>query len=58
MNEFIDKKMKWTREPQEYSIQPGRIEIVTMPHTDQIFQEAAIALTSAALSCIWIPKTG
>ena len=24
----------WTREPEEYSIRPGCIEIVTMPHTD------------------------
>ena len=28
------EKMKWTREPKEYSISPDRIEIVTEPHTD------------------------
>ena len=27
-------KMKWTREPKEYRILPGRIEITTEPHTD------------------------
>ena len=26
--------MKWTREPKEYRIEPGRIEITTVPHTD------------------------
>ena len=28
------ENLRWTRAPQEYSIQPGRIEITTMPHTD------------------------
>ncbi|MBR0400873.1 MAG: DUF1349 domain-containing protein [Mogibacterium sp.] len=28
------KDMKWTREPKEYSVHPGRIEITTLPHTD------------------------
>ena len=28
------EKMKWTREPKEYSISPDRIEIVTESHTD------------------------
>ena len=27
-------KLQWTREPGKYSIQPDRIEITTMPHTD------------------------
>ena len=26
--------MKWTREPEEYSIHSDRIEITTVPHTD------------------------
>ena len=26
--------MKWTREPQSYTISPERVEIVTEPHTD------------------------
>ena len=36
MNEktVITEKMRWTREPQNYSIQPDRIEIMTMPYTD------------------------
>ena len=28
------KKLKWTREPQEYKIETDRIEIITKPHTD------------------------
>ena len=28
------ESMKWTREPKEYRIEPGIIEITTMPHTD------------------------
>ena len=28
------EKMKWTREPKEYSISPDRIEIVKEPHND------------------------
>ena len=28
------ESMKWTREPSEYRIEPGIIEITTMPHTD------------------------
>lgn len=27
-------KLKWTREPKQYSINDDRIEIVTQPHTD------------------------
>ena len=27
-------KLKWTREPENYSILPDRIEITTEPHTD------------------------
>lgn len=27
-------KMTWIREPEEYSVQPDRVEISTMPHTD------------------------
>ena len=27
-------KMTWRREPEEYSVQPDRVEIITMPHTD------------------------
>ena len=36
MNEktVITEKMRWTREPRNYSIQPDRIEIMTMPYTD------------------------
>ena len=32
--EFDLNKLEWTRQPAQYSIQPGRIEIVTAPHTD------------------------
>ena len=28
------KEFKWTREPQKYSIDENRVEIVTVPHTD------------------------
>lgn len=28
------KKLKWTREPQEYKIENDKIEIITKPHTD------------------------
>lgn len=31
---FDVSKLKWTREPESYSITPERIEIVTKPHTD------------------------
>lgn len=27
-------EMKWTRQPADYRIEPGRIEITTEPHTD------------------------
>ena len=27
-------EMKWTRQPVDYRIEPGRIEITTEPHTD------------------------
>ena len=32
--ETLISEMKWTREPVNYSILPGRIEITTEPHTD------------------------
>lgn len=32
--EFNSKELKWTREPQSYTIEDGRIEIVTKPFTD------------------------
>ena len=28
------KTFKWTREPQDYKIENGRVEIITKPHTD------------------------
>ena len=28
------EKMKWTKEPKDYSIGKDRIEITTLPHTD------------------------
>lgn len=28
------KEFKWTREPKEYKIENGRVEIITTPHTD------------------------
>ena len=28
------KDMKWTREPEEYSVHSGRIEITMLPYTD------------------------
>ena len=31
---MITEKMKWIREPKNYSIKPDRIEITTEPHTD------------------------
>ncbi len=31
---FDVKALQWTREPLDYSIEEGRIEIVTKPHTD------------------------
>lgn len=31
---FDISKLKWTREPEHYSISENKIEIVTMPHTD------------------------
>lgn len=31
---FDMKKLKWTRMPESFSIEDGRIEIVTKPHTD------------------------
>lgn len=31
---FDASKLEWTRPPEDYRISPGRIEIVTEPHTD------------------------
>ena len=31
---FEINKLKWTREPDNYTVAPDRIEIVTSPHTD------------------------
>ena len=31
---FDVKKLEWTREPEEYTIDSGKIEIITQPHTD------------------------
>ena len=32
--EFIPQNLSWTREPESCVVTPGRIEIVTRPHTD------------------------
>jgi regulation of enolase protein 1 (concanavalin A-like superfamily) len=32
-------KLKWTREPENYSIRPDRIEITTEPHTGYTTKE-------------------
>lgn len=34
MEKFDVKKLEWTRRPEQYSISPEKIEIVTCPHTD------------------------
>ena len=31
---FEISKLKWTREPLDYTISEGKIEIITKPHTD------------------------
>ena len=31
---MVIENFRWTREPENYSIHPNRVEITTMPHTD------------------------
>ena len=32
--DMVIENYRWTREPENYSIHPDRVEITTMPHTD------------------------
>ena len=62
---FDINKLEWTRKPKEFSINEGKIEIITLPHTDlwqrtyyHFRNDNAPLLTSAVLLCISTVKTG